>query len=127
MEAQIITAFNRGDFKKWLKKNHKKEKKVSVIVHKKHTGKPFPTHRELMEEAICYGWIDTTIRRLDEERYIRDFTKRNKNSKWSKNTLSYAKRLIEEGKMSPEGLKFYELGSKKLPHDHGIPKNPGYA
>lgn len=121
---QTITAFNRNDFRKWLKKNYKKETKVGVIVHKKHTGKSFPTHRELMEEAICFGWIDTTIKKLDEEKYMRHFSKRTKNSRWSDNTLSYAKQLIGNGKMTSEGLKFYKLGLAKPTHDHGIPKNP---
>jgi uncharacterized protein YdeI (YjbR/CyaY-like superfamily) len=121
---KTITAFKRDDFRKWLTKNHDKEKKVAVIVYKKHTGKQSSSHRELMEEAICFGWIDTTINKLDEKRYVRHFTKRNENSRWSKNTLSYARDLIKEKKMTPPGLKYYKEGLKKLPHDHGIPKNP---
>ena len=119
-----ITAFDRMDFRRWLINNHDKEDKVSVIVYKKHTGKSSPSHRELMEEAICFGWIDTIIRKLDENRYIRTFSRRNKNSKWSNNTIKYAKDLIKRGKMTPEGLKFYKEGLKKPTHDFGIPKNP---
>ena len=117
-------ASTRNEWRGWLKRNHKKETKVSVVLHKRHTGKLAPSHRELIEEAICFGWIDTTVQRLDEDRYIRRFSKRNNNSTWSYNTLGYAKQMIKEGKMSKEGLKFYELGLKKLPHDHDIPKNP---
>ena len=120
----IITVFTKEDFHKWLRESHKKEDRVAVIVHKKHTGKSAPTHRELIEEAICYGWIDTTIKRLDEDRFIRHFSKRTKNSSWSKNTLGYAKQLIKEGRMHEQGLHFYELGLKKKTHDHGIPENP---
>ena len=76
-----------------------------------------------MEEAICFGWIDTTIKRLDEDTYLRHFSRRNKNSKWSDNTLGYAKQLIKEKKMTPIGLEFYKEGLKKPTHDHGIPKN----
>jgi uncharacterized protein YdeI (YjbR/CyaY-like superfamily) len=90
-EIPSFIAKNRNDFRKWLEENHDKEKKVAVIINKKHTGIPSPSHRELMEEAICFGWIDTTIKRLDNDQYIRYFAKRNKNSKWSDNTLSYAK------------------------------------
>ena len=123
-EHKSITTFHRNDFRKWLEENHKKEKKVATILHKRHTGKPAPTHRELMEEAICFGWIDTTIKRLDENTYLRYFTRRNEKSKWSDNTLSYAKDLIKQGKMTEEGLKFYKLGLQRPTHDHGIPKNP---
>ncbi len=121
---QTITVFNKNDFRKWLKKYHKKESKVAVIVHKRHTGKPAPTHHELIEEAICFGWIDTTIKRLDEDTFLRNFSKRNHNSKWSDNTLRYARELIKKGLMAEEGMKFYTLGAAKPTHDHGIPKNP---
>ena len=121
---KTITAFNRDDFRAWLINNHDKENKVSVIIYKKHTGKSSPSHRELMEEAICFGWIDTVVRKLDDDRYIRNFSKRNKNSRWSYNTLGYAKDLINRGKMTPSGLKFYKEGLNKPPHDFGIPKDP---
>ena len=119
-----ITAYSAGDFRKWLRKNHVRETKVAVILYKRHTGKGAPTHREMIEEAICFGWIDTTIKRLDEDTFLRHFSRRNEKSKWSDNTLSYAARLVKEGKMNPEGLRFYELGKAKPTHDHGIPKNP---
>lgn len=121
---KTITAFGRDDFRKWLQKHHDKETKVCIILHKRHTGKPAPTHHELMEEAICFGWIDTTIKRLDEDKYVRNFCCRNTKSKWSYNTLGYAKKLIKEGRMTPAGLKFYRLGLQRPTHDAGIPKNP---
>jgi uncharacterized protein YdeI (YjbR/CyaY-like superfamily) len=123
-DIQTIIAYTRNDFRKWLQKNHKKETKVAVIVHKRHTGKNAPTHRELIEEAICFGWIDTTIKRIDEDTFLRYFSKRSSNSRWSDNTLGYAKELVKAGKMSEEGMKFYELGLQRPTHDHGIPKNP---
>jgi len=122
--TSTITVYTANDFGKWLQRHHKKERRLALIVHKRHTGKPAPTHRELIEEAICYGWIDTTIKRLDEDRFIRTFAKRTEKSTWSDNTLSYAKKLIKEGRMKPEGLKFYKLGRAKPTHDDGVPKNP---
>jgi len=119
-----ITAFAREDFRKWLTKNHYQETKVEVVIYRKHTGKPSPSHRELMEEAICFGWIDTILKKLDENRYIRTFSRRNKNSKWSNNTLKCAQDLIKRKMMTSHGLKFYKEGLKKPTHDHGIPKNP---
>lgn len=119
-----ITVYSAKEFRQWLKKNHKKETKVAVVLHKRHTGKTAPTHREMIEEAICFGWIDTTIKRLSEDTFVRNFSKRNTNSKWSDNTISYAARLVKEGKMSQEGLRFYEMGKAKPTHDHGLPKNP---
>jgi uncharacterized protein YdeI (YjbR/CyaY-like superfamily) len=114
----------RAAWRNWLKKNHLSKKKIAVIVYKKHTGKPSPNHKELMEEAICFGWIDTTINRLNHRAYLRHFVRRNNNSKWSKNTLRYARDLMKEGKMSAEGIKRYREGLARKPHDEGIPRNP---
>jgi len=97
---------------------------VYVIKYKRHTKKPTISHKESMDEAICFGWIDTIIRRVDDDSYMRSFVRRNKNSRWSKATLAYAKRLIKEGKMTPAGLKIYKEGLKKPTIDHGLPKNP---
>jgi len=126
MEEKFIDIFSAEDFRKWLAKNHDKEKKIGLVIHKKHTlrGKNAPSHRELMNEAICFGWIDTTLRRLDEDRYVRFFARRSKDSTWSYNTLGYAKQLIKERRMTPHGLHFYKEGLKKKPHDHGIPHTP---
>lgn len=117
-------AKTRKEWRAWLKKNHKKESRIALIRYKKHTGKPSPTSREAMEEAICFGWIDTTAKRLDDEKYIINFAKRTKNSKWSNNTLSYAKKLKRQGKMFPSGLLAYKQGLSRPTHDFGIPLNP---
>ncbi|MEK7060942.1 MAG: YdeI/OmpD-associated family protein [Patescibacteria group bacterium] len=119
-----LVAHSRNDFRKWLEKNHSKEKKVAVIINKKHTGIPSPSHRELLEEAICFGWVDTTIKRLNESQFIRHFAKRSEKSKWSDNTLRYAEDLIKQRKMTPTGLKYYHEGKNRPTHDHDIPKNP---
>jgi len=124
MDLEQITAYTAKDFRDWLAKNHDSQTKVQVIVYKRHTQKSSPSHRQLMEEAICYGWIDTTLKRIDDDRYIRNFSRRNKNSRWSNNTLGYAKELIQSGRMTEAGLHFYNEGRQKPTHDHGIPKNP---
>lgn len=123
-EPKSIEVFREGDFSKWLEKNHGKESHVVVILHKKHTGKMHTNAASLMREAICYGWIDTTSKRIDEDRWAINYRKRSKNSKWSYNTLRYGEELIKEGKMKPAGLKAFEEGKKKKPHDFGLPENP---
>ncbi|MFH1588546.1 MAG: YdeI/OmpD-associated family protein [Candidatus Diapherotrites archaeon] len=123
-EIKTIYAGTRKEWREWFKKNHSKEKKVYLIKFKKHTGKPSLNNKEAMYEAICFGWIDTTIKRIDEEKYKQCFVKRNKNSKWSNNTLSYAKKMIKEKKMTPAGLNAFKEGLKKPILDHNLPKNP---
>lgn len=112
------------EWRAWLERNHDKETRVGVVKYKRHTKKPTITHQEAMEEAICFGWIDTTVKRLDDDRYVRYFVRRNKNSRWSKATLSYAKRLIKEDRMAPAGRRMFEEGLRKPTIDLGLPKNP---
>ncbi len=124
LKETMFHANTKKEWRDWLRKNHEKEKRVGLIVYKTHTKKPTITHREAIEEAICFGWIDTTIRRLDENRYIRFFAKRNKTSKWSSATLGYAKDLTKQKRMTPAGTLAYIAGLKKKTFDHGIAKNP---
>ena len=123
-EIKTVTFTKAKQWRDWLSKNHEKEERVLLIRYKRHTGKDSFNQRAAMDEAICFGWIDTTIKRIDEERYGVKFVKRNKNSKWSDNTLARGKEMIKQGKMSEFGLKMYKLGLTKPTHDHGIPKNP---
>lgn len=119
-----IYAKNSKEWRSWLRKNHKKEDKVRLIIYKKHTKKESIGKIKAMMDAICFGWIDTTMNRIDDERYAQTYVKRKKNANWSRNTFSYAEKLIKEKKMTPEGLKAYKLGLKKKPHDHNLPRNP---
>ncbi len=116
MAVKEVYAGTTKEWRSWLKKNHKKEKTVKLIVYKNHTGKPYMTHNQAMCEAICFGWIDTTIKKLDEDRFIRTFVRRTEKSKWGKNTLKYARELIKKKKMSVFGLKMYKLGKKLFLH-----------
>ena len=120
----LIVVYTLKDWRNWLEKNHLSEKKVGAISYKKHTGKPSLSHNEAMCEAICFGWIDTTLKRLDEDRFVRYFVRRGDNANWSKNTLRYGKELLAAGKMSEQGILRYKQGLKKKPHDYGIPDNP---
>jgi uncharacterized protein YdeI (YjbR/CyaY-like superfamily) len=119
-----IVAYKTEDWRKWLEKNHLAKKKVGVIIYKKHTGKPSMSHRDAMNEAICFGWIDTTIKRLDENRFIRYFVKRGDKANWSENTLRYAKELLLAGRMAPAGIFRYKQGLQRKPHDFGLEKKP---
>jgi len=121
---ETFLAKDLNGWRNWLKKNHLKKDRIILVKYKKHTGKPIIHNKDSMKEAICFGWIDTTTRRIDEDKYGITYVKRNKNSKWSRNTLAYGKDLLERGLMSPFGIKMYEEGLAKKPHDEGIPDNP---
>ncbi len=117
-----ITPLSRKMFRDWLHKHHEKESAVSVVKFKKHFGRHYVSHLDLMHEAICFGWIDTTVKGLDKDRYMVCFRRRTDSARWSTNTLAYAKKMISEGLMMPAGLKRYNEGLKKKTIDHAYPK-----
>ncbi|MCD4665408.1 MAG: YdeI/OmpD-associated family protein, partial [Bacteroidales bacterium] len=71
---------------------------------KKHTGKLTVNYNEAVEEALCFGWIDSLIKRIDEEKYMQKFTPRSDNSLWSELNKQRVKKMISEGKMTEAGL-----------------------
>lgn len=95
---------NRNEWRKWLHKNHGNVDEIWLIFYKKHTGKPGITHSEAVEESLCFGWIDSKVKRIDDERFIQKYTPRKPNSVWSKINKESAQKMIREGKMSPSGF-----------------------
>jgi uncharacterized protein YdeI (YjbR/CyaY-like superfamily) len=111
-------------WRQWLEKNHKRAPGAWVIHWKRHTGNPAMSHREAMDEALCFGWIDTIVKRLDDDRFVRGFARRGPNARWSSATLGYADRLLADGRMAQAGIDAYQRGRSKRPVDYGRPKNP---
>ena len=74
------------------------------MISKKHASTPSPTLREAMNEALCFGWIDSVLRPIDDEQYALRFTPRRKGSRWSKRNREWAETLIEQGQMTEAGL-----------------------
>jgi uncharacterized protein YdeI (YjbR/CyaY-like superfamily) len=108
-----MKTFDAGTVKRWrewLKTHHDAEVEVWLIFHKKHTGKPSVAYKDALDEALCYGWIDSLIKRIDDDRYARKFTPRKPDSNWSSinvkryNELKAAHRLAAPGlERSPDG------------------------
>ncbi|MCK5181281.1 MAG: YdeI/OmpD-associated family protein [Dehalococcoidia bacterium] len=95
---------NREDWRKWLKVNHNKVKVLWLVFYKKHTGKANISYNDAVEEALCYGWIDSIIKEIDEDKYARKFTPRNDHSRWSELNKERAGNMIKQGKMTAVGL-----------------------
>jgi uncharacterized protein YdeI (YjbR/CyaY-like superfamily) len=95
---------NRDAWRRWLEKNHGKASEIWLIYYKKHTGKPTVQYGEAVEEALCFGWIDSTVRTLDDERYMQKYTPRNKTSRWSDLNRKRAEKMIKAGKMTDAGM-----------------------
>ena len=97
----------RDEWRAWLEENYASADHVWIIYYKKQTGKPRISYDDAVEEAVCFGWIDSTVRRMDDERFMQKFTPRNKKSKWSYHNIRRAEKMIREGRMNDYGLEVY--------------------
>lgn len=95
---------SRQEWRKWLVKNHDKENEAILIHYRKSSGKQTLSHIDAVEEAMCFGWIDSILRRVDDERFVLKYTPRKAKSVWSKINRDKAEKLIKMGKMTPAGL-----------------------
>jgi len=96
------------DFRKWLEKNHNTETDIIVGFYRKGTGKKSITWEQAVDVALCYGWIDSIRRKIDDESYSNRFTPRKKTSIWSAKNIANIERLQKEGLMQPSGLEAFE-------------------
>ena len=93
---------NRKEWRAWLKKHYKSEKEIWLVYYKKHTGKPRIPYNEAVEEALCFGWIDSIVKRIDEDRFAQRFSPRNPKSRYSQANLERLRALAEQGKVVKE-------------------------
>lgn len=102
-------AQNRAEWRVWLTENHATAKGVWLMYYKKESGKPRVSYDEAVEEALCFGWIDSVPKKIDEERYMQLFSPRKPSSGWSRPNKIRVERLIAEGLMMPAGFKTIEV------------------
>lgn len=99
---------DRAEWRRWLADNHSDKNMVWVIIYKKGSKKKGLRYEEAVEEALCYGWIDSKMQSIDNERFRQRFSPRRKNSPWSKNNKDRAERMIKAGVMTEAGFKVIE-------------------
>lgn len=103
---------NKDEWREWLEKNHKKEESIWLIFYKKKSANFNLSWSQAVDEAICFGWIDSVKKSLDEERYIQYFTKRKPTSIWSKINKNKVETLTKQGLMSDAGLKCVRIAKE---------------
>lgn len=104
-EEKRLSFRNRAAWRRWLKKNHQTESELWLVYFKRHTGERCVSYDESVEEALCFGWIDSILKKLDEETYARKFTPRRENSVWSELNRERARRMVAARRMTPAGMK----------------------
>ena len=104
---------NRDEWRDWLEKNHNKLNEVWLIHHKKSSSKKSISHIDAVEEALCFGWIDSKLKKIDDERFILKYSPRKSKSVWSKINKEKAETLIALGKMTKAGIEKIEEAKRQ--------------
>lgn len=102
--AALTFFASAAEFRRWLEANHATATELILGFHNKDSGRGGITYAEALDEALCFGWIDGLVRRLDASSHSRRFTPRKPGSIWSKINLRHVERLIAAGRMQPAGL-----------------------
>lgn len=102
-DIETFCPASRREWRRWLQEHHDKKQSVWLVYYKKELNLPTITWSEAVDEALCFGWIDSTVRSVDTERFMRFFSKRKPNSVWSKINKEKVQRLIEQQLMTPAG------------------------
>jgi len=103
-----VEATHLGAWRGWLHEHHATARAAWLLYWKKGSGRPSITWSEAVDEALCFGWIDSTIQPLDEARYVQYFTRRKPTSEWSRVNKDKVARLIDQGRMTEAGLHVIE-------------------
>jgi len=93
-----------GDFARWLARNHDRATEVWLFFYKKTSGRQTVAYKHALQEALCYGWIDSRVKSADAERFTVRFTPRKPGSPWSRRNLTLAEALLLSGRMAEAGI-----------------------
>jgi uncharacterized protein YdeI (YjbR/CyaY-like superfamily) len=107
---EILSVSSRRDIRKWLAQRHSKNRQIWLVLYKKSSGKQTVTPLDALEEAICYGWIDTRIKSIDADRYAMLFVPRRKGSSWSAYNKAVALRMLRQNNMKRSGIAVLPAG-----------------
>ncbi len=102
--SKTLHVTNRKDWRAWLRKNHKTEKEIWLVYYKKGTGKLRIEYNDAVEEALCFGWIDSIVKTLDKESTVQRFSPRKPKAKYSQANKERLRSLVEQGKVIKEVL-----------------------
>ena len=102
-----------NEFRAWLKEHHDRETELWVGFHKKGSGTPSITWSEAVDEALCYGWVDSIRRSVDDKRFMNRFTPRKPSSNWSEVNVRRVEELTRQRRMSAPGRKAFQARRPK--------------
>jgi len=103
-EGQLLHLADRAEWRAWLRGHYRTAREAWLVSHKVHTGKPSISYNDQVEEALCFGWIDSIGRRIDDERFARRFTPRRPGSPYSEANKARLRALVREGRVAADVL-----------------------
>ncbi len=119
--TQTYYAKNRREWRSWLRKHHEAKTEIWLVYYNKASGKPRIPYNDAVEEALCFGWIDSTLKKIDRDRFAQRFTPRRPKALWSAMNLERARRLMELGRFTKAGVA--KLPEKFDSRSKGSPRN----
>lgn len=119
--STMLTCATRQSWRSWLRKHHSVETEIWLVFYKKRAGVAGISYEEAVEEALCFGWIDGILKKIDDKNYVRRFTPRQAGSSWSATNIGRMKRLMDEGRMTEDGLRVFDTAL----FGKALPVNPG--
>ncbi|MCE7039009.1 YdeI family protein [Dyadobacter sp. CY312] len=111
-QPQTICPGNRNEWRMWLEENHTTIDSVWLVYYKRKSGQPTLTWSDAVDEALCFGWIDSIKKPLDDDRFMQFFSRRKPTSIWSKINKEKIEKLILNGLMLPAGLESVERAKR---------------
>ena len=112
IEIETFCPTSQAEWRKWLKQNHHSKQSVWLVCYKKKSNKPTITWSNAVDEALCYGWIDSKRIPIDEEKFMQFFSKRKPKGTWSKVNKEKIKHLIKKGLMTKAGFAIIETSKQ---------------
>jgi len=114
---KTLRVHNVEQWRDWLDEHHASESEVWLVFYKRHTGVASINYKDALDEALCFGWVDSLVKRLDERRYALKFTPRRADSRWSDANRKRFAELKAGGRLKPAGI-------KRPPTDRGYGSRP---
>ena len=102
--SPLLEVSKRSEWRDWLLRNYKTADQVWLVFYKKHTGRPRVAYNDAVEEALAFGWIDSTAKKVDEDRYAQRFSPRRPGSSYSPSNVARLRSMAAKGRIVPEVL-----------------------
>ncbi|WP_114821475.1 YdeI/OmpD-associated family protein [Chryseobacterium sp. KLBC 52] len=111
-EIETYCPQSQADWRQWLKKNHQSRQSVWLVYHTKKSNIPSLSWSEAVDEALCFGWIDSTTKKINNISFMQFFTKRKPKSNWSKINKEKVQKLIDSKRMTQQGFESIEIAKQ---------------